>query len=305
VQEAKARLLTSLMVDALAPTNFLPTNPAALKHALETGGASLVKGSRNFADGLLNNHGRWLMGQDPPAFDILAWNADSTRMPFAMHSFYLRNFYLENRLARGELEIAGQQVRLGDVKHPAYIVSAENDHIVPWKSAYASARLLAGPARFVLSSGGHIAGIVNPPAPRGGTWSGTTIPARPTNGGPRPRVTTAPGGRTGRPGRPGTPARWQTPRRPEATTTPSSTRDPARTSAPDKPVPTVAMPQRDGSDRVGATTLRSAWCRVAVPQARMRSNGLPQRSGRLRHPCSPSGHSVTRAGRNDVKMWRL
>jgi polyhydroxyalkanoate synthase subunit PhaC len=107
------------------------------------------------------------MGQDPPAFDILAWNADSTRMPFAMHSFYLRNFYLENRLARGQLQIAGQQVRLGDVKHPAYIVDAENDHIVPWKSGYASTRLLAGPVRFVLSSGGHIAGIVNPPGPKG------------------------------------------------------------------------------------------------------------------------------------------
>jgi polyhydroxyalkanoate synthase len=377
-QEAKARLLTSLLVDALAPTNFLPTNPAALKFALETGGASLVKGTRNFVDDLLNNHGRprqvdtsgftigenlaatpskvvyrndlmellqyspqtpqvhatpllcsppwinkyyvmdlapgrsfiewavkhertvfvisyrnpspdmsgvtmddylihgprqalqvvrnitgadrvdivglclggaltaitdaylaatdpegignltllntlldysepgvlgaftdietverlerkmakeghlagetmagtfdilrandlifsyvvsnWLMGQDPPAFDILAWNGDSTRMPFAMHSFYLRNFYLENRLARGQLQIAGQQVRLGDVKHPAYIVGAENDHIVPWKSAYASIGLLAGPVRFVLSSGGHIAGIVNPPGPKG------------------------------------------------------------------------------------------------------------------------------------------
>ena len=245
------------------------------------------------------------MGQDPPAFDILAWNADSTRMPFAMHSFYLRNFYFENRLARGELEIAGQQVRLGDVKHPAYIVSAENDHIVPWKSAYASARLLAGSARFVLSSGGHIAGIVNPPSAKGWYLVGDDHPGSADEW--RAQAARHDG------------SWWQDwaawsagnsgpladPRRPEATTTPSSTRDPARTSAPDKPVPAVAMPQRDGSDRVGATTLRSAWCRVAVPQARMRSNGLPQRSGRLRHPCSPSGHSVTRAGRNDVKMWRL
>src|SRR6266508_6876576 len=80
----------------------------------------------------------WLMGQDPPAFDILAWNADSTRMPAAMHAFYLRNFYVKNCLAKGELELAGQQIRLSELKHNVYIVGAENDHIVPWKSAYTS-----------------------------------------------------------------------------------------------------------------------------------------------------------------------
>src|SRR6476660_8349915 len=105
----------------------------------------------------------WLMGQPPPAFDILAWNSDSTRMPAAMHSFYLRNFYVENRMAQGTLEIAGRTIDLADIKSDAYIVSAENDHIVLWQAAYASTRLLAGPVRFVLSSGGHIAGIVNPP----------------------------------------------------------------------------------------------------------------------------------------------
>ena len=76
----------------------------------------------------------WLMGQDPPAFDILAWNADSTRMPAAMHAFYLRNFYVENKLAAGTLEIAGKAIDLSAIKAPTYVVSAINDHIVPWES---------------------------------------------------------------------------------------------------------------------------------------------------------------------------
>jgi polyhydroxyalkanoate synthase len=108
----------------------------------------------------------WLMGQDPPAFDILAWNADSTRMPAAMHAFYLRNFYVENKLAAGTLEIAGRTIDLSEIKAPAYVVSAINDHIVPWQSSYRATGLVSGPVRFVLSSGGHIAGIVNPPGPK-------------------------------------------------------------------------------------------------------------------------------------------
>ena len=109
----------------------------------------------------------WLMGQDPPAFDILAWNADSTRMPAAMHAFYLRNFYVENKLAAGELEIAGTAHRPERrSRRRRYMVSAINDHIVPWRSSYRTADLVSGPVRFVLGSGGHIAGIVNPPGPK-------------------------------------------------------------------------------------------------------------------------------------------
>jgi polyhydroxyalkanoate synthase subunit PhaC len=108
----------------------------------------------------------WLMGQSPPAFDILAWNADSTRLPAAMHSFYLRALYAKNQLARGEMELAGQVLSLADVKSDTYIVGAINDHIVPWPGSYRSTRLLGGTVRFVLSSGGHIAGIVNPPGPK-------------------------------------------------------------------------------------------------------------------------------------------
>jgi polyhydroxyalkanoate synthase subunit PhaC len=108
----------------------------------------------------------WLMGQNPPAFDILAWNADSTRLPAAMHSFYLRSLYGQNQLARGEMELAGTMLSLADVKSDAYLVGAVNDHIVPWPSSYKATGLLGGNVRYVLSSGGHIAGIVNPPGPK-------------------------------------------------------------------------------------------------------------------------------------------
>ncbi|HUY50137.1 MAG TPA: alpha/beta fold hydrolase [Streptosporangiaceae bacterium] len=108
----------------------------------------------------------WLMGQRPPAFDILAWNADSTRMPAAMHSFYLRSLYLHNELARGEMELAGQQLSLKDIKADTYVVSAVNDHIVPWTASYKTTGLLGGQVRYLLSNGGHIAGIVNPPGPK-------------------------------------------------------------------------------------------------------------------------------------------
>ena len=108
----------------------------------------------------------WLLGQPPPAFDILAWNADSTKMPSAMHAFYLRNFYVENNLAKGALQLGGQTIDLSVIKNPTYVVSAINDHIVPWDSAYKTVNLVSGPVRFVLGSGGHIAGIVSPPGPK-------------------------------------------------------------------------------------------------------------------------------------------
>jgi polyhydroxyalkanoate synthase subunit PhaC len=108
----------------------------------------------------------WLMGEEPPAFDLLSWNNDSTRMPAEMHTFYLRSCYVENQLARGVMELAGQRLDLGRIDQDLYFLSAEQDHIAPWRSAYAGARLPAGNVRFVLSNAGHIAGIVNPPSPK-------------------------------------------------------------------------------------------------------------------------------------------
>jgi polyhydroxyalkanoate synthase len=108
----------------------------------------------------------WWLGRDPKAFDLLAWNADSTRMPAAMQTEYLRTCYVENRLVAGTMELAGERLDLGAVRHDAYVVGAETDHIAPWRSVYAGARRLGGDVRFVLSNSGHIAGMVNPPSPR-------------------------------------------------------------------------------------------------------------------------------------------
>ncbi|HXP15048.1 MAG TPA: alpha/beta fold hydrolase, partial [Actinomycetes bacterium] len=121
----------------------------------------------------------WLMGEDPPAFDILAWNADSTRMPAAMHSFYLRTCYLENQLARGEMELAGVRLHLDAVIQDLYLVGAVTDHITPWTSSYNTTQLVKGDARFVLSSSGHIAGIVNPPSPKAKHWTSDESPPDP------------------------------------------------------------------------------------------------------------------------------
>jgi polyhydroxyalkanoate synthase subunit PhaC len=111
---------------------------------------------------VVNNY---LMGKDPFPFDLLYWNSDSTRMPAKMHSFYLRNMYLANKLKDpGGISLDGVPVDLGKIKIPAYFISTAEDHIAPWKSVYKGARVLSGPVRFVLGGSGHIAGIVNPPA---------------------------------------------------------------------------------------------------------------------------------------------
>ncbi|MBI4207501.1 MAG: class I poly(R)-hydroxyalkanoic acid synthase [Betaproteobacteria bacterium] len=111
---------------------------------------------------VVNNY---LLGKDPFPFDLLYWNSDSTRMPAAMHGFYLRNMYLKNRLRQpGGITLAGVPIDVRQVSVPAYFVSTIDDHIAPWKSTYAGAMLLTGPVRFVVGGSGHIAGIINPPA---------------------------------------------------------------------------------------------------------------------------------------------
>jgi polyhydroxyalkanoate synthase len=125
---------------------------------------------------LVNN---WLLGNKPPSFDLLAWNEDSTRMPARMHSEYLRSCYLRNEFARGEFEIEGNRLDPGLVDIDTYVLSAVGDHVVPWTSGYKTTQLLGGKSRFVLSSSGHIAGIVNPPNPKAKHWVNDSLPADP------------------------------------------------------------------------------------------------------------------------------
>jgi polyhydroxyalkanoate synthase len=110
---------------------------------------------------VVNNY---LLGNDPFPFDLLYWNADSTRMPAKMHSFYLRRMYQENLLSKpGGISLAGVPIDLRKIKTPAYFLSTREDHIAPWKSTYRGTQFLGGPKRFVLAASGHIAGVVNPP----------------------------------------------------------------------------------------------------------------------------------------------
>ena len=175
---------------------------------------------------VVNNY---LLGRKPFPFDLLYWNQDSTRMPAANHSFYLREFYKENKLAEGEMVLAGERLDLGDVKLPIYELAAKEDHIAPAVSVFRGARLYGGDVRFVLAGSGHIAGVVNPPAKlkyqywsdgaeggasleewlagaseHPGSWwpdwiawlaaqSGNMVPARDPDDGPWPAIEDAPG----------------------------------------------------------------------------------------------------------------
>jgi polyhydroxyalkanoate synthase len=123
----------------------------------------------------------YLLGKDPHPFDLLYWNSDNTRMPAAMHSFYLRNMYLNNLLAKPDaISLAGEPIDLRRIETPSFFLSAREDHIAPWKSTYSATQVFSGPVKFVLSASGHIAGVVNPPAANKYCyWTGADLPAKP------------------------------------------------------------------------------------------------------------------------------
>jgi polyhydroxyalkanoate synthase len=118
---------------------------------------------------VVNNY---LLGKEPPAFDLLYWNADGTRMTRAAHAFYLRNTYLENNLIQpGKIVLKGVPIDLEQIRQEIYAVGTEQDHIVPWRSAWRIGQLASGKTRFVLGGSGHIAGIINPPERGKGYWT--------------------------------------------------------------------------------------------------------------------------------------
>ena len=170
----------------------------------------------------------YLLGKPAKPFDLLFWNSDQTRMPKTLHLYYLRKFYMENALARGELDLAGEHLDLATVETPIYVQSSREDHIAPAKSVYKGARLFGGRVQFTLAGSGHIAGVINAPAAtkyqhwtndslpetldawiagaeeHPGSWwnnwsawlkerSGDEVPARDPSAGPLPPLEDAPG----------------------------------------------------------------------------------------------------------------
>ena len=127
---------------------------------------------------VVNNY---LLGKEPFPFDLLYWNSDSTRMPAAMHAYYLRNMYQDNKLIEpNALELAGVPIDLRKIKTPAFLLSTKEDHIAPWKSTYAATQIYQGPVKFVLSASGHIAGVINPPGKsKYGNWENAKLPKSP------------------------------------------------------------------------------------------------------------------------------
>jgi len=127
---------------------------------------------------VVNNY---LLGKEPFPFDLLYWNADSTRMPYAMHSFYLHEFYQNNRLVEpGGITLCDTPIDLRRIRQPVYLLSTRDDHIAPWKSTFAATRLCKGEKTFVLAGSGHIAGVINPPtADKYGYWTNEELPPDP------------------------------------------------------------------------------------------------------------------------------
>jgi polyhydroxyalkanoate synthase len=122
----------------------------------------------------------YLLGKEHIPVDLLFWNSDSTRMPAAMHSFYLRKMYQQNLLAKpGGITLADTPIDLSKVRIPTFILATREDHIAPWKSTYAATRLYSGPIKFVLSDAGHMAGVISPPGTKYGHWANDKLPSSP------------------------------------------------------------------------------------------------------------------------------
>ncbi|MFN3827650.1 MAG: PHA/PHB synthase family protein [Micavibrio sp.] len=144
----------NLMDKDMAEKGFLPAE--ALKKTF-----SLLRANDMIWSFVVNNY---LMGREPFPFDLLYWNDDSTNMPAAMHSFYLRRFYRDNALIKaGSIEMRGTPIDISKIETPCYFLSTREDHIAPWKATFATTRMVKGDRQFVLAASGHVAGVINPP----------------------------------------------------------------------------------------------------------------------------------------------
>jgi len=147
----------------------------------------------------------YLYGEDPPPFDVLYWNTDSTRLPARMHATYLRECYVKNALIEPDaLTLGGRGIDLRRIRQPLYMVGTEQDHIAPWKETFKLCGVVQGPIRYLLATSGHIMGIISPPVdpPKRRYWVGDAE----GHGDPEtwragiPKVLGSSGGRTGRRG---------------------------------------------------------------------------------------------------------
>ena len=126
-------------------------------------------------DDLIFNYlvNQWLMGEDPPAFDILAWNADGTNLPARLHEQFLEIFGKNALVRAGAMRVLGTPVHLSRITVPTFVSGALTDHLTPWDGCYRTTQLLSGPSTFVLSYSGHIQSLVNPPGnPKAHYWTG-------------------------------------------------------------------------------------------------------------------------------------
>ena len=166
IDEAQVRLLEDMMAEQGFLTGKQMAGSFQFLHSRELVWSSLTR--------------RWLLGEDEVPNDLMVWNADVTRLPAVMHSQYLRSCFLNNDLAEGRLLFQGQPVSLRDIRVPVFAVGTVKDHVAPWRSVYKVHRLVAGEVTFVLTNGGHNAGIVSEPGhPRRFYQLFTTPPREP------------------------------------------------------------------------------------------------------------------------------